>query len=590
MRSYLWDNPASNAGINGCYSRFRGIFRILSLAVSIVFLVEQTALAQDPSSVQVSSKASSSASASIDLRQFSIPRNIGIAKDVRVYGSDEVIINIKDAHDNLSAQESIVDILDNLVVNYELRLIAVEGSSGFIDTSIISSFPDSEVKKKLADELMAEGRVSAAEYFSAIKDPGIALYGIDDAAMHAKNMEAFRKVLGDREENYRKAKALYNALTGLEKHLYSEDLRLLEANSIVNGSGNARFTERWEKIREIGEDNGVHPGDYENINNLLKAVEMEKKCDFGNTDIEREELLKKLRVSLPKNKLEELVLKSLSFKLGKISASMYYSHLLDLARLEGMGLSAYPNMIRYVDYMALYESVDIGAIKDEVVEYESRIREKLIKNEHDRKLSDLMRKAGVLCDLFEVKLTSKSLDYFQKNRSSFTPGEFTSFLAEMYRKYGMSLPADLDVAGIFGVIRPAEDFYELTLKRNDAMVANTISLMRAEGQNVAALITGGFHSKGITEIFRDMKVSHLIILPKFDKNRKRPYIAIITNSKDKYDDIVKDGEYHIALETLFNNPVFDRECMEKLIRMYMGLRGLSEAEMRSVVYKYRTQY
>jgi len=42
------------------------------------------------------------------------------------------------------------------------------------------------------------------------------------------------------------------------------------------------------------------------------------------------------------------------------------------------------------------------------------------------------------------------------------------------------------------------EFYALATKRNDAIINNTIRTMRENKQTVAALVTGGFHTKGIT--------------------------------------------------------------------------------------------
>ncbi|MFH1790577.1 MAG: cell envelope integrity protein TolA [Candidatus Omnitrophota bacterium] len=513
----------------------------------------------------------------LNLHEFSIPRNIGTTKEVEVFDSEEVIINIKDAHDNLSAQESISDILDNLVTNYDVRTIAIEGSSGYIDTSIISSFPDKEIKKKLADELMAEGRISASEYFSIVTVSDVALYGIDDKSLHSKNMDAFRKALKKRESNYKKAQALYDALSVLCKHVYSDELRILEENSILSTNGNVGFTKRWEVIRKIGEKNGVAPDEYENINNLLKAIELEKKCDFKSTNTEREQLLNELKAVLETAKLEELILKSLSFKLEKISASMFYSHMTDLARYKNMDLSKYPNLQLYVEYMALYESVDIGAIKDEVIDYENKIKEKVFRNDDERQLSRLLRKASVMSDLVEVKLTSKSLQYYQDHKSEFNAKEFVDFIKRVYAKYKVALPYDLDVAGVFSAMPPAEEFYELTLKRNDAMVANTIKCMKEQGQTVAALVTGGFHSAGITEILKSKHLSYLVILPKFDKQQKRPYLTIITNTETSYKPLLDGGDFYIAIETEFSKNEFSFECIARLtLLLNNALKGFTD--------------
>lgn len=544
------------------------VIRVISAILICAFLWQEIVFAQGgpQESQSVSGKVSPSKTDQlINLREFSIPRNLGTTKEVQPFNSKEVVINIKDAHDNLSAQESIVGLLDNLVTNYDIRTIAVEGSAGYVDTSIISSFPDREIKKELSDRLMAEGLISAAEYYSIITESGAALYGIDDKKMHAEDMDAFRTCLEERGDNYKKARVLYQCLAALEDRIYSDELKTLETNSILKNNGSIGFTNRWDNIRAIGEKNGIKPASFINISNLLKAIELEKKCNFNSTNIERTALMNDLKGVLDKNKLEELILKSISFKLGKISASMYYSHLVDLARLEKIDLEKkYPNILTYVEYMTLYESVDINALKDEVIDYENRIKEKIFRSDHERKLASLLRKASILADLIEVKLTSTSLKYFDKHRQEFTAQEFTDFIKSMYAKYEMQIPADLDISGVFEAMPEAEKFYELTLKRNDAMVANTIKRMRDKGETVAALITGGFHTEGIAELLKKDKLSYLIILPKFDKNKTRPYMTIITNKKSAYSDLTESGGYHIALETFFNDPKFNMEQAEAL--------------------------
>lgn len=550
------------------FGRSVPMMRIISAILVCTFLWQEIVFAQGgPQENQpVSSKVSPSKTDQfINLREFSIPRNLGTTKEVRPFNSKEIIINIKDAHDNLSAQESIVGLLDNLVTNYDIRTIAVEGSAGYVDTSIISSFPDREIKKELSDRLMAEGLISAAEYYSIITESGAALYGIDDKKMHAEDMDAFRTCLEERGNNYKKARALYQCLAALEDHIYSNELKTLETNSILKNNGSIGFTNRWDNIRVIGEKNGIKPANFTNINSLLKAIELEKKCNFNSTNTERTALMNDLKGVLDKNKLEELILKSISFKLGKISASMYYSHLVDLARIEKMDLEKrYPNILTYVEYMTLYESVDINALKDEVIDYENHIKEKIFRNNDERKLAGLLRKASILVDLIEVKLTSTSLKYFDKHRQEFTAQEFTDFIRSMHARYEIRIPADLDISGVFEAMPAAERFYELTLKRNDVMVANTIKRMRDKGETVAALITGGFHTEGIAELLKKDKLSYLIILPKFDKDKTRPYMTIITNKNKVYSDLTENGDYYIALKTFFNNPAFLKEQAETL--------------------------
>ncbi|MDP2912656.1 MAG: hypothetical protein Q8N91_01440, partial [Candidatus Omnitrophota bacterium] len=121
-------------------------------AVALILII--TFINQDLVFAQGGTPAWGQAQKTIDHRPQTTDHSIALPKDIavtkEVYNAvqrttnDErqtTIINIQDAHSSLGAQESIVSILDSLVTNYDLRLVAIEGSSGYIDTSILRTFP-----------------------------------------------------------------------------------------------------------------------------------------------------------------------------------------------------------------------------------------------------------------------------------------------------------------------------------------------------------------------------------------------------------------------------------------------------------------
>ncbi|MEI7463684.1 MAG: hypothetical protein WCK03_04805 [Candidatus Taylorbacteria bacterium] len=77
---------------------------------------------------------------------IAIPKDVAVTKEAFDANSDKTIINIQDAHSSIGAQESIATILDSLVTNYDLELIAIEGSTGYVDTSLLRTFPDEKVR------------------------------------------------------------------------------------------------------------------------------------------------------------------------------------------------------------------------------------------------------------------------------------------------------------------------------------------------------------------------------------------------------------------------------------------------------------
>ncbi|MBU1784090.1 MAG: hypothetical protein KKG95_01935, partial [Candidatus Omnitrophica bacterium] len=364
--------------ISGGYSRHKGFFKSVALIVSFVFFFQQLGVAQAASGAGGSQAREAPISAAnaakgglhINLHNFSISRDIGITRDVQIYDSKEVIINIKDVHDNYGAQESIVSVLDNLAINYDVRFVGIEGSEGYIDMSLISALPGEEAKKMTAEYLMREGKISAGEFFAALSKTPVTLYGIDSPDLYLKNYHAFMGLLDKKERNMKLVAALREALYALEDHVFSKELKALNRNSVLANDNGKAFTERWYFIEEIGRKRGVGCARYPNVGALMKAAEIEKAVNYAAVNRQRDAALDILTNRLKRDSLEELILRSLSFKLGKISKSQFYSYILTLAKAEALPREDYDDLEGFCDYVNLYESIDIGGLMDEIDDYE----------------------------------------------------------------------------------------------------------------------------------------------------------------------------------------------------------------------------
>ena len=162
--------------------------------------------------------------------------------------------------------------------------------------------------------------------------------------------------------------------------------------------------------------------------------------------------------------------------------------------------------------------------------FEDSIKERLFKNEDQKKLHNYSRCVEFIKDLFDMKLTNGDLEYLVKNLDTCNAQNLAPFIRDASIKYGVAIDSDYDLGRIFENIPTALEFYKTAEERNSAMLANTIKQMDEEGQSVAALITGGYHTKGLTELLKNRDTSYLVILPKFDASKgERPYVAILTS-------------------------------------------------------------
>ena len=160
-----------------------------------------------------------------------------------------------------------------------------------------------------------------------------------------------------------------------------------------------------------------------------------------------------------------------------------------------------------------------------------------------------------------------------------------------------------DLNKMLSNIPEAIKFYETAGKRDFIILENTIKRMRQEGRNIAALVTGGFHTKGLTKLLKDRDTSYLVILPKFDPAKsQRPYVTILTNRKDRYESVLKSGQYYLATAAYFDaDPAVPEaarlakygECFkEALAAAVAGIENLRErsAKMSALVDQWSGNY
>jgi hypothetical protein len=217
-----------------------------------------------------------------------VPYDVAVTKDSHVAATSpgtKTIINIQDVHASLGAQESIASILDSLVANYDLRLIGIEGSSGYIDTSLLRTFPDAKIKTHTAHDLMRQGKMSAGEFFSITSNKPIAVYGIEDRTLYRDNVEQFRNVYQISAEIKHDIAKLAQALGKLRDAVYSRELKELEENSVLHEDGKIGFGQRWELVNKLAGRVGLDCSKYTNLTELIESLKLEKKIDFKQANI-----------------------------------------------------------------------------------------------------------------------------------------------------------------------------------------------------------------------------------------------------------------------------------------------------------------
>ena len=531
-------------------SRFKNWMKIVSILAIGVFMSQQVAWAYGgPVSAPV-----------VDgpgrLSDISIPQDIGTTRETVDTGSDETIIHIQDAHASLSAQESIVNILDNLLTNYDMNVVAVEGSSGYIDTSFLSTFPIDDIKRKAAHHFMEQGKLSAGEFFAVCSKAPIALYGVENRDFYEENLEAFMGLWHDREKLLKHIEALGKALQALEKEIYTEEILALNNNAALHGEGKLGFGEYWEYLSKAAEGAGLRRDGYDNISALLDIIAREKEIDFTKANEERDGLIDDFNKRLKKEDLQELVMKSLSFKLNKTGKAEYYSYLRQLSLKARIDIKQYRNLSSYIEYVTRHDGINMLALFGEIDDFEEALRQKFFTDDDQRALHKLSKNLAITGKVFNLELIPVDFEYYLAQRDEFQAEVYAGLFSQVCRSAGLPVNRttgqQADIQLIFSRLPEAMKFYYAAQKRDSALIRNTIERMKAEGKKVAALVTGGFHTDGMTDILKSKKLSYLVVMPKMEEGGKeRPYIAVLTNRSQPYKELIKTGDFHIAVGSFF---------------------------------------
>lgn len=483
-----------------------------------------------------------------DAVSFIPVEEIGIAIDAGTvrskYSGDtgKVIVHIQDAHCNFEAQSNINRILDQVTKECGIDLISVEGAEGLVDTAWFRAFPDAEIRKEVATYFMKKGEITGAEFFSIISDYNGTLFGAETREYYLKNLKAFTEVYPYKnaiEDYFTKLQEVVNRLKGI---VYSPALKELDSKIRAFDSKEIELSEFAEYLYKELSKEKIGLSEFPNVKQLVQTLEYEKKIDFDVVDAERSEYIDELGKKMPKIEMTELVGQSIRFKKGHIKAVEFYTYLRKLAKTNDIPIvQKYPNLFYYYVYTKLYDGINNEQLFKELDEIEAALKARFFTDDTQRTLDRYSTVIGMYLDLVNIELTNDDYDLFEKYTSSVSVDDILNFVAGQSAKYNLRYTIEPAPAQIIENLPRMVDFYEIAIKRDRALIDNTLKQMEAEGKNSCVLIAGGFHTRGIKSLLEEKGVSYVVVTPKITKTVDTPYIKVLTNQRTSLEDIITES-------------------------------------------------
>ena len=490
-----------------------------------------------------------------DVETFILPQYLGQVKDRHAGASEKIIIHIQDAHCNYAAQHQIKDIIAYFRKEYGISMVNLEGGAQNYDLSIFTNIREKEVRQKVTDHFVREGLVSGAELF-AINDPEkVTLWGVEDVDLYLKNLNVYRNSLAHKEEVDKHFKQLGHILENLKRHIYPGELLEIDAEYVGYKSGKVEFKQYLVYLYQKAQEKSIDIAEYPNIAKLKSSLEIEKEIDFKQANNERNALIDRLRILLSKTEVEKIVLKTIEFKRNIISQDDYYNYLLKKAKFVNLNMKDFPELSKYTEYTALYNSTDKTALMQEMPALEEKIKESLFTNPEQRRLDFLSKNFELLKSMFNFSLTREDYRYYMENEDSFSMTSYTPFVDEEAPKYKITAKLGENITDIDLFREEIIKFYEYGFERDKAFMEN---IRFSKNQQATILVTGGFHSDNLYELLKKNDISYISIMPRFKcpEGYESPYFNLLAGNRTGLEQQIYpifEAEYSIQIAAMLSN-------------------------------------
>ncbi|MFC1546117.1 ankyrin repeat domain-containing protein [bacterium] len=427
---------------------------------------------------------------------------------------DSLVYLIQDAHCNKYVQNNIYSIIKKLKKEHthKLTFLGVEGTSGRIDTKILSSLPDKEVKNYLINMLMDKRYLTGAEKYKALFPKDVNLFGIEDKDIYMKNYKFLYESLMYRDKIKHIINQSIDEIKKIRRIFYNpliNNIEIMQDLFRKNGISQKEFIIYLESARKSQKMRSNK--EYLNIHLYLESLKLKENLNTDDIRLEALKLLHRLRTIIRHKDIE---------KLNSYNNNEKYYLYLDFLLLQNniVYKQTQQNLAGYISYIKKINSIDVLALNQELDDLAHRV--KLVIAGKDKALRDLLyykRYLALMKRYLFVQLSSKELEQWKKGTA-----RFFKIAADIENKMGIGTLFNQNMELLREAEKSVQGFYELADKRNEVMARNFLHEIPQAG--IAVIVMGGYHTKRVTEILRSLGIAYKVIQPHIQENENDIYI------------------------------------------------------------------
>ncbi|MCL2485560.1 MAG: nucleoside monophosphate kinase, partial [Endomicrobia bacterium] len=442
------------------------------------------------------------------------------------FGGNTVVLNIQDFHMHPEVQRNIAAVIDVLETNYGIEKVFTEGAYGKVSLDWFFNIKDAELRSIIAEELLKDGIFTGSEYYAALNNKENFIYGIENEQVHQANIKRMAELI-EKKDFYKKTLSqMNNDLIFLQKKYFNPANKKLSRLVKDHKSGKTASHKYYRTLLSYLQKNSeqsegsygtIMPldlNDYPNILLFLRSDKLKRSLNNSKVSSDLQKIVLALRGELSYTQYQKLLYSTDNFK----DTTALISHLNNLP--EEFKTKYFTRDIKsFIEITSVFHVINpVELIKEERKLVEN-IRIALSLNKNELEVSFLSDFFLYFEDYMTTSIAADDHEYFENRFDKFK---------NMWVKYSFynvlpQLEADFAVLS---------EYYSVNDKRNEIFISelskhfdmknknasNSVLNKKAEDiisgkSNVIVCITGGYHSKGLSELLAGKNISYAVITP-----------------------------------------------------------------------------
>ncbi len=481
---------------------------------------------------------------------FKVPAEFGTLKEfhpVSGTGNQSFVFHIQDAHANVDAQQNIKNILQWLEKEKGAKdsrslSIVLEGAAGPLHPEYLRLFRDyPEVNEAVVQDLLSKGELNGVELFAWEKlknsETPASIQGAEEVALYRDNLQTYREILFQQE-------AIETLLTPFRKQLEIAKSRILspelrdflrerDRRKFGNYSGDAvsspqlsayfnYLNAQAKKELQIDLDDKFEQVRFPNLVRLLVLERLEKTIDRTLADRQKKEAVDALNRKASSDDEKQLIhafeVLDMSMPVRSVTESVW-----KWASDKQLDLRSYSEMWKSTGALILRSELEGEALFSEMELLEGWLVEKWIRSDDERTLVGALKDFELVEKLLALKWTPAEEERYLARPEETLNSLFGSVIngllgtSEEDRKAVKQLDlSEAQRVELRGKISQAVHFYETARDRDEVLLQNT--LKNSGPETLTVLVSGGFHTQGLTHLMREKNIGYAVIQPRISKN------------------------------------------------------------------------